>query len=355
MSATGTMVEPAMLNYGWLRHARFDLTLIVGVMLLALGGGLIVVLQPALFPFVLTLDLWCLGYPHVVSTFSRLSDPDCSPRRNFLILGLPWVVLGATLLVGATVGVWALATTYLYWQWFHYTRQSYGLVRMFSRKAGEDVNSFAARQTVWTIYLLPLWGILYRSYQNPDTFLGVEVVSLPVPVSVLYGVGAAAIGMTVWWTFNQIRAFARGTASTALFLYVMSHLIVFSAAYLLINDIDHGWLVVNIWHNAQYIMIVWMYNNRRFKDGQQADHPILSKISQPNKVFFYAAGCISVSTIVYGLITIFLGYNASVALTAVVIYQTINFHHYVVDGAVWKVRRKGLQKTLGLSPEQGAG
>ena len=349
MSTAETTVEPAVLRCGWLRHARFDLTLIGGVALLALVSGLVVLINPDLFVIVLVLDLWCLGYPHVISTFTRLSDPNCSPHLTFLVYGLPWIVLAATLLVSMTVGLWVIATTYLYWQWFHYTRQSYGLLRMFSRKSGADAKSFASRQTVWTIYLLPLWGILYRSYQNPDTFLGAEVVCLNVPLFVLYGVGAAAVGMTLWWTLSQIRAFYEGTASLALFLYVVSHLVVFSVSYLAIDNIDHGWLVVNVWHNAQYIMIVWLYNTRRFKDGPQAEYPTLSKLCQPNRLFWYAAACFFVSTALYGLVGFVTRQNFSVALTAVVIYQTINFHHYVVDGIIWKVRKKALQKTMGLT------
>jgi hypothetical protein len=31
---------------------------------------------------------------------------------------------------------------------------------------------------------------------------------------------------------------------------------------------------------------------------------------------------------------------------ALVTYQAINFHHYIVDGVIWKVRKKSLQKTL---------
>ena len=34
---------------------------------------------------------------------------------------------------------------------------------------------------------------------------------------------------------------------------------------------------------------------------------------------------------------------------SVVVYQTINFHHYVVDGLIWKVRKPKLQKTLALA------
>ena len=54
----------------------------------------------------------------------------------------------------------------LYAQWFHYTRQSYGISRMYLRKAGA-ISAWRDFVLDGVIYALPLWGILYRSYQSP--------------------------------------------------------------------------------------------------------------------------------------------------------------------------------------------
>ena len=37
------------------------------------------------------------------------------------------------------------------------------------------------------------------------------------------------------------------------------------------------------------------------------------------------------------------------AMPVIVIYMTVNFHHYIVDGVIWKLRRKPLQQTLGIA------
>jgi hypothetical protein len=34
---------------------------------------------------------------------------------------------------------------------------------------------------------------------------------------------------------------------------------------------------------------------------------------------------------------------------AIFIYQTLNFHHYIVDSLIWKVRKPRMQKTMELS------
>jgi hypothetical protein len=337
---------------GWIRGATFDYTLIIGVAALAMLSGAIVTVWPESFPVVLFLDLWLLGYHHVISTFTRLSfDKDNLSTHRFLVFVLPWIVLAATILVGITLGTWAIATVYLYWQWFHYTRQSYGLVRIYSRKAG-DIDSLDAKLRNWVVYLVPLWGIAYRSYQNPDTFLGAEVFCIPTPLEVVYVLGIAAVAATGLWALRLARAAFHGELHYALELYMLTHLIVFSWAYLVIPSMDFGWLVVNVWHNAQYLMIVWMFNNNRFKRGVDSQHPLLSAISQSHafNIACYLFVCLGITSIVYGALNWALSVPplGGIPLAALIVYQTINFHHYIVDSLIWKVRRKNIQATLSI-------
>jgi hypothetical protein len=161
-----------------LRGVGFDLTYIAGIGSLALLMGWAVTTNPQLFLLIFLLNGWSLGYHHVVSTFTRLSfDRDSFGERRFLITKLPLIVLAGVLALGALFGAWILSTVYLYWQWWHYTRQSYGISRIYQRKAGLP-NDLLSKLI---IYALPLWGILHRSYQRPSTFLFVELKVIPVP------------------------------------------------------------------------------------------------------------------------------------------------------------------------------
>lgn len=108
---------------GWMRNASFDLVFIVGVAALALLTGWLSVANPALFPLLLILNVWILGYHHVIATFTRLVfDVESLQQYKFLVTWLPVIVAIAVVLAVVSVGPWLLATTYLYWQWFHYTR-----------------------------------------------------------------------------------------------------------------------------------------------------------------------------------------------------------------------------------------
>jgi hypothetical protein len=346
------MTTQALANpYGWLRSAPFDLGFIVGVAALALASGALVTAQPALFPVVLFLDLWLLGYHHVVATFTRLAfDRESFRAHRFLVLGLPLVVLAAVVGAAWAAGGWILSTTYLYWQWFHYTRQSYGIERVYRRKLGGDVPG-DERLTRWALYLVAGWGILHRSYQAPETFLGVELKTLPVPAWLDAAAGAVALVVLGWWLVRAaagVRAQRRLGAHT---LYLATHMVIFIVAYVAIDSIDSGWLVVNVWHNAQYILFVWVFNSNRFQQGTDAQHRLLSSISQRRHWPYYFLTCLVISTVAYFGIdrTLALAGASATLPLFLVTYQTINFHHYVVDSLIWKVRKKPLQKTLGLA------
>jgi len=340
MSIAANHSNPA--DAGWLRSARFDLNFIVGTTILALVTGWVVVMDPRLFTPVLMLDLWLLGQHHVVSTYTRLcfSKGDLA-RHRFLVFYLPFIVLAGALAAGFGIGWWILGSTYFYWQWFHYTRQSWGVSQFYRRKAGgrADDSELATRLA---FYLPPLWGILHRSWQAPTEFLGLDFKVLPIPELVVDAMGIAAVAALSWWIVLRINAWRRGDFALAHTLYMASHQIVFFAGYLLIEDVTYGWLVINIWHTAQYILFVWLQNNNRFRDGIDPVARSLSTLCQSDKILRYFATCLAVSSLLYVAIQMASTAVGDVGLPlAILIYQTINFHHYIVDSVIWRSRKSG--------------
>lgn len=344
------MAETTVVPAGWLRHRAFDLWFIVAIAALAIGAGALVTHKPGLFGLILVLDLWLLGYHHVIATFTRLCfDRQSYEAHRFLLFGLPPLIVIAVVGLIFFVGAWTIPTIYLYWQWFHYTRQSYGISQVYRRKSIDLVTEHEFLSKV-TFYLLPLWGILHRSYQAPERFLGMELKILPVPGMVVDFVGLLALAAIAWWIVMRLQAWRRGRFPLAHTLYMLSHFSVFLIGYYIIDDITHGWLVINIWHNAQYIVFVWLFNNNKYNKSLDSDHSFLSKISQNKNIVWYFIICFAISTIVY--VTLDISMDLFVDLgppLALIVYQSINFHHYVVDGMIWKIRRKTIAKTLGVN------
>ena len=353
-----------------IRGLRFDATLVLGCVLLAFIFGWVAKqnpINPNVFMALLFADIYLLGSHHIVAMYTRLCfDKDSIKENRFFLTWLPLiVVLGIVVAMWLAGGTEIITTVYLYWQWFHYTRQSYGITRIYARKEPPQ-SIFDTRLQNFLLYVVPLWGILFISRQhnlNPKMqFLFSDFWSIPVPEWLLTGVGIAALSATVLWVVRLPMRYLEGKLSVLPTLYVISHLLIFMTGYYWLGriHINLGWLVINIWHNCQYILIVWLYNNNRFRSGVDEKHPFLSTISQAQFLWKYFGVCIGITLVVAISIRIFAGHIAPAYLPslvvkdgwAVLIYQALNFHHYIVDSSIWKVRKKEIRERLGVVDEE---
>ena len=342
-------------DIGWLRRPEFDLFFIVGLPVIAIASGFAVVWNNDLFLPVLAADLWILGYHHVVATYTRLAfDKKSFAEHKALIFYLFPAVAATVVFLVATSGIWLIPTIYLYWQWWHYTRQSEGISKAYAGRAhGKRIGDQRIARAAF--YAVPLTGILAVSNRAPSEFLFFPLRTFPVADAVLTIAFTGTGILLALWVAAQIRAWRAGQLGIAHVMYVLSHYVIYFLAYLYIQEINYGWLVINIWHNAQYIMFVWLYNNRRFGGKVDTESLLLSTISQNGRFLLYFATCLTISTVAYFLISTYVADALSSAFVltttavALIIYQTINFHHYIVDSMIWKLRKKTVRANLGLT------
>ena len=325
----------------WLRSAPFDLALIVGVLVLALALGGAALSGPTAFTFVVYADVWLLAYPHIASMYTRVAFDRVSVRAHrFLLFGLPPIVLFAT--AGATWvgGVVALNTIYFYWQSWHYTRQSYGVARAYARAGGQPPGE---RDVVsdCVVYAFPLWGLLHRAHQQHAEFFGAPLWSPGLPHAVVVAVAVFALASLGVWTWQRLRS-SRDDASprTGHTLFVLSHVVMTVVSYVAVRDITRGWLFINIWHNAQYMLFVWAFNARQFRGGVDPSRRLVSRLSQRENVAWYALTCLGLSTLFYATLGQLTSRAATTLLPIVLVtHQSVNFHHYIVDAVIWRSRR----------------
>ena len=121
---------------------------------------------------------------------------------------------------------------------------------------------------------------------------------------------------------------------------MLTHIVIFSVAYVWLDDITFGFLMIAIWHSSQYILFVWMQNCRRFEKGIDPRARFLSYLSQPGRIGLYLLASVAIAAAVYGGLLqaidwlFFAGFSATLVL-----YQIVNFHHYIVDALIWKTRK----------------
>lgn len=332
----------------YMRSARFDRLFVLGIPLLALAVGALALGFPDYFLLILTLDLALLGYHHVISTYTRLLFDMKSARQHWaLLLPLPVAVFAGVYLLASWAGVAAVTTLYMHWQWYHYTRQSEGINKAYGMKT-RSVQAGNPKFNRTVFYLVPAAAFLMMSARPDATFLSVEVWKLPVPQWAASAVLAAACAGMAWWLAMQVRALGAGTLGKLHFAYLCSHYAIYLVSYVAIKDITTGWLVINVWHNAQYIAFVWLFNSNQFKGGIDRQQLALSWLSQEGRWPIYLIACVALTGVVYQSIDAANAHLSNYTLVplVVIVYQGLNFHHYIVDSLIWKLRKREVQHSL---------
>ncbi len=326
------------MHAAWLRDRNFDLVFILGTAGLACLSGMILCYQPSWFPCLLALDVGLLGWHHIISTFTCfVGSNDGANRRRWLLLSiLPVGVLVSAMAL--SVGGWLVATVYLHWQWWHYTRQSEGIAKAFASRAKRAGGAGYTHGTRVALYAVAVWGIAVISARSPGVFLDMPVVTYRAPAPVVWGLGGVAFAAVAVWALEQVVAWRRGNLFWGPTLYMITHVAVFTFGWGVIASLNTGWFVLNVWHNAQYLMFVWNFNANRFKGGD-VQAPWLASLSQPSLAPRYLLVCLACTAAVFlplhgGIAAM----GSQLPLTLIVV-QTINFHHYLVDSFIWKLRR----------------
>jgi hypothetical protein len=318
---------------------------------LAALSGLAVYLNPGWFYLVLTLDLWLLGYHHVIATYTRIAFDMTSIKEHWLLLfPLPLAVISAVALGYHFAGGILISSVYLYWQWYHYTRQSEGISKAYGMKYGDKkiAANFFNRTAFYGIAALSFVWMITR--QDSD-FLGMPFWSFHLPEPVRLGLLSITLLLTASWLIYLATLLKHKKISKFYFSYMVSHAAIYLFSYIVIEPISFGWLVINIWHNSQYIFFVWLSNSKKYSNGIDSQHKAISYLSQPNRIIIYLLACMLLTTIVYGglqQITEYAmtNYNLSLIL---LLYSTINFHHYIIDSKIWKLKHPKIQSSLGLN------
>jgi len=314
----------------------FDRLFIFGTAGTALVLGALAMISPAMFVAVVLVDVWLFASPHVIATYTRIGFGKAGVKKHwFLVFALPPIVLVLVTMVALAHGLGGLFTVYFIAQTYHVTRQSFGIARAYRRAdpqaAGPD------RLSESLIYLFPLWGLMHRCTTAPEFFYGYPIYLPPVDAALTGATGIVAVFVCAWWGYRQVRLALAGRLNVGHCLFVASHLLVMAVAYLWVTDITSGWLVVNIWHNLQYLQFVWLQNLRRDTQGPIATEDFQRLVKPLKSAGKYLAICLVLGAVMYQALSVAGQQLVWLGLpTVFILHFTVNFHHYLVDGVIWK-------------------
>ena len=367
-SGTGTLAAPD----GWLFGRAADLLLGCGGLyavflgIFAIGGESLRALQPSyLFPLCALL----ISTPHYGATLLRVYEQR-KERRAYAIFAV-WITaaLCALFVVGVhhapTAAV--LLTIYMTWSPWHYTGQNFGLSVLFLRRRGIDPGAEGRRWlyvsfvSSYVLSFLVMHGADLRGNDSPLAYSGAQIafISLDLPATLMQlalpASAAVYLGATAAAAFFLLRR-ASALALLPTLLLVVTQGLWFTFPLLVhqagittgLDPIDRHYTDYFFWaaigHAVQYLWIT-SYTVR----SQPRSHAEAGSEWRGLPIYFG-------KTLVAGLalftlpVVVFapdaLGRASFTAGLGILLTAMINIHHFILDGAIWKLRNPRVRALL---------
>jgi hypothetical protein len=277
---------------------------------------------------------------HQISTWTRVYfRSDERTRRPFHYLGVPAMLIAFVVACYTLDKLWGaivLRTVLFYWASWHFVSQSWGILRLYQRKHGDD-----SRLEKALIYLPALFFVLRRLHTGPWTLFGSWIWHPHTPAYVVNGVGALTAALAVIYLIRILRRPVPMQWIRPLFIACSA--LGFFVPYMLMKDGSAAFAAAALWHAIQYIGIVWMSNRKHFA-GTHARRDwldrALSWLCQPGRTIPYFASMIVPGTLAYILVKVIIPLaHLSIEDAVSIVWSGGTLAHYWLDGVIWKFKR----------------
>ncbi|HEY4765307.1 MAG TPA: tetratricopeptide repeat protein [Candidatus Sulfotelmatobacter sp.] len=305
------------------------------------------------------------NYPHYMATIYRAyhRSEDFQKYRIFTVHITALVVL--TLLLShfwLRLLPW-IFTIYLTWSPWHYSGQNYGLFMMFARRAGADPTKTTRRALYGAFvvsYLILFLGFhtgsstdpLFLSLGIPQVVSRWEQIILGVAFIGLSAFGLGRLARTTGWR----KLIPSLTLFSSQFLWFLLPSLISLIKGLEIPQNRYSSGVLAVMHSAQYLWIT-SYYARREAAGEASGSAALGAASRKPRnwrPFAYFG------VLVVGGIALFIpgpwvasrAFHQDFAASFLIFTALINIHHFILDGAIWKLRDGRIASVLLNSRER---
>ena len=245
----------------------------------------------------------------------------------------------------------------LLWGFWHGLMQVYGFIRIYDAKA----KSFApiTAKLDWLMCFMWFgWGLVQSSGRMTnllETFYQAGGPLIPANFVHLFrsGWGAVTVALTIAFLINHFLLIRKGTPASNIKLFLMGSSFAFWwYAMVWIESSLLGIALFEIFHDVQYLAIVWIFNRRRV--DQSRDVGAFTKFLFRRNMFLI---------VLYVLLVAM--YGASSMMGTMFEKNSFLFHalhgfvwmstllHFYFDGFIWKVRESSTRDGLGVKDETG--
>ncbi|MBX3077069.1 hypothetical protein KF707_13105 [Candidatus Obscuribacterales bacterium] len=281
---------------------------------------------------------------HTIATYMRIyATPESRKTFRLYAYYLPWLSL--SLFVMACIWKEAAGTVvYLHMMWVfqHYVGQCFGVALIYCYKRGYFMNNFERETFRWFMHSLSyviITRILCHREYSPYVYWGVDVPFWGLPLW-LYDLGIVCFTvMTTLFVGVVVRKWHRE-----------GMMMPFPAICQVLTVAAIGWSVgmassmiwqygPNFFHGSQYLAIsLGFYIKEKGLQEGMLSKDVFKNWFSPRSMRYWAYVIVA-GMFVYIFVPHFMMYfGLTFGLVATVIQACINFHHFVSDAAIWRLR-----------------
>jgi tetratricopeptide (TPR) repeat protein len=293
------------------------------------------------------------NYPHYMATLYRAYHTSADFRKYRIFTVHITALILLTLLVSH---FWYRAlpwlfTIYLTWSPWHYSGQNYGIFMMFARRAGAKPSE-TERQSIYSAFLcsyLILFLTFHTGASQDPLFISLgipEKVSLPIIAAlalaflVFSAFGLSRLGQQVGWRglVPSLTLFS----TQFLWFLLPTALTLVQGQRITQSRYSNG--VLALMHSAQYLWITSYYARREASaesSGRWRPFAYFGVLIAGGIALFVPGPWVASRVFHYDLTASFLLFSA-----------LVNIHHFILDGAIWKLRDGRIATVLLNSREQ---
>lgn len=237
------------------------------------------------------------------------------------------------------------------WGWWHYLMQTYGFARIYDGKAGS-----LAPLTRWLDYAMCVaWFAAPLALTSKGNFIYVNLLArtgMPViSAEALAGLRTVAVAgvlvVTALFAANLVWQTAHGRPPSPIKLALMAT--TFTYYWYSLATVDNilvSYALFELFHDVQYLTIVWAFNRRRVESGAGVGGLTRFLFRQRGWLVGLYVLCVAG----YGLLNHFAKQVSSETVRDALIgvFTASTLLHYYYDGFIWKLRESETRRPLDI-------
>jgi tetratricopeptide (TPR) repeat protein len=279
------------------------------------------------------------NYPHFMATIYRAYHSRAQFEKYKIVtlhVTLLVVLTGVVMHASPRFFPW-IFTLYIFWSPWHYTGQNFGLLMMFVRRSGADIRQDERR---WLrVAFVASYLMLLASF-NTGASNDPLVLSLGLPTKFTWPARAILAGAFALFTILGLHRLVRSNGARAMaapltlaatqFLWFVLPTLIEMRSGGDIPQTRYSSGILAVLHSTQYLWITSYYQRREARAEGIANWRM--------GAYFVTLIAGGIALFIPGpwLVSVLFHYDFSTSF--LIFLSLVNIHHFILDGALWKLR-----------------